>query len=128
MTKADMPSALRAIRTRASGVIRLRIAPFARFIETSTILPEIYASPICLMLWSSGCLSLLGGESAALMLHDRLGHAAFLFGALAVSPISCTALRYLRCSCEHRILIKTAVAITAMAAVLTWVLPAPVPG
>ncbi|MBF0852239.1 MAG: hypothetical protein ABF932_14295 [Gluconobacter potus] len=128
MTKADKPSALSAVRTRASGVIRLRIAPLARFVETSTILPEINASPICLMLWSSGCLSLIGGESAALMLHDRLGHAAFLFGAVAIIPISCMALHYLRCSCEHGFLIRTAAILTVLAVVLTWILPAPVPG
>ncbi|MCI1374141.1 MAG: hypothetical protein LKH33_08395 [Acetobacter sp.] len=76
----------------AIGVIRLRIAPIAQFVSSSDTFREIYASPLRLVLWGSGCLSLLGGEYARFLFGQTLGDVAFPIGAIGVLPMSCIGL------------------------------------
>ncbi|MBS1087160.1 hypothetical protein [Gluconobacter sphaericus] len=81
-----------SFRGHAIGVIRLRIAPIARFVSGSNALQEIYASPLRLVLWGGGCLSLLGGACTRVLFGPSLGVAAFPVGAFGVLPISCVGL------------------------------------
>ncbi|MFT8948684.1 MAG: hypothetical protein ABF876_19665, partial [Acetobacter aceti] len=63
-----------------------------RFVSGSNALREIYASPLRLVLWGSGCLSILGGACAHMIFSSSLGFAAFPVGAFGVLPISCVGL------------------------------------
>ncbi|OAJ65948.1 hypothetical protein A0123_03424 [Gluconobacter cerinus] len=58
----------------------------------SDSLREIYASPLRLVLWGSGCLSFLGGACTRMFFGPSLGLAAFPAGAFGVLPISCAGL------------------------------------
>ncbi|MBS1060530.1 hypothetical protein [Gluconobacter sp. Dm-44] len=104
-----------SFRGHAIGVIRLRIAPIARFVSGSNALQEIYASPLRLVLWGSGCLSLLGGACAHMIFSPSLGFAAFPVGAFGVLPISCVGL-YLFVRFEsHAALVWSVAGLTGLA-------------
>lgn len=104
-----------SVRGHAIGVIRLRIAPIARFVSGSDSLREIYASPLRLVLWGSGCLSLLGGSCTRVLFGPSLGVAAFPVGAFGVLPISCAGL-YLFVRYEtHAALVWSVAGLTGLA-------------
>ncbi|KXV13489.1 hypothetical protein [Gluconobacter oxydans] len=92
MTVGRVWKGFASVRGHAIGVIRLRIAPIARFVSGSDSLREIYASPLRLVLWGSGCLSLLGGAYTRVLFGPSLGVAAFPVGAFGVLPVSCIGL------------------------------------
>ena len=92
MTVGRVWKGFASLRGHAIGVIRLRIAPIARFVSGSDSLREIYASPLRLVLWGGGCLSLLGGACTRVLFGPSLGVAAFPVGAFGVLPVSCIGL------------------------------------
>ncbi|MBM3099238.1 hypothetical protein JRX38_14720 [Gluconobacter cerinus] len=104
-----------SFRGHAIGVIRLRIAPIARFVSGSNSLRELYVSPLRLVLWGSGCLSLLGGACTRVLFGPSLGFAAFPVGAFGVLPVSCIGL-YLFVRFEsHAALVWSVAGLTGLA-------------
>ncbi|MBS0983447.1 hypothetical protein [Gluconobacter cerinus] len=115
MTVGRVWKGFASVRGHAIGVIRLRIAPIARFVSGSDSLREIYASPLRLVLWGSGCLSLLGGSCTRVLFGPSLGVAAFPVGAFGVLPISCAGL-YLFVRYEtHAALVWSVAGLTGLA-------------
>ena len=115
MTVGRVWKGFASVRGHAIGVIRLRIAPIARFVSGSDSLREIYASPLRLVLWGSGCLSLLGGACTRVLFGPSLGFAAFPVGAFGVLPVSCIGL-YLFVRFEsHAALVWSVAGLTGLA-------------
>lgn len=115
MTVGRVWKGFASLRGHAIGVIRLRIAPIARFVSGSDSLREIYASPLRLVLWGSGCLSLLGGACTRVLFGPSLGVAAFPVGAFGVLPVSCIGLCLFVRLESHAVLVWSVAGLTGLA-------------
>ncbi|MFT8379139.1 MAG: hypothetical protein ABF632_12565, partial [Gluconobacter japonicus] len=106
------------------GVPGGRLAPSARCVSGSDSLREVYASPLRLVLWGSGSLSLLGGSCTRVLFGPSLGVAAFPVGAFGVLPISCAGL-YLFVRFEtHAALVWSVAGLTGLAILVSVFGPA----
>ena len=115
MTAGRVWKGFASLRGHANGVIRVRIAPIARFVSGSNALQEIYASPLRLVLWGGGCLSLLGGACTRVLFGPSLGVAAFPVGAFGVLPVSCIGLCLFVRFESHAALVWSVAGLTALA-------------
>ncbi|MFT9366050.1 MAG: hypothetical protein ABF572_10935, partial [Gluconobacter sp.] len=91
------------------------VPPPPRFVSGSNALQEIYASPLRLVLWGGGCLSLLGGACTRVLFGPSLGVAAFPVGAFGVLPVSCIGLCLFVRFESHAALVWSVAGLTALA-------------